>query len=1146
MGGFFSRGEKQNPWIARGEQAFEKQQYADACSHYIRAAELEPQNVDVLVRLANLQRYTGKYADALETYIKITEADTGNRDAWVERALLEGNAGRFENALASLGRITLTGEDTYLKERRCDWLSRVKKYSEAADAVKELADANPENELYHSQYADYLMRSGRYDAALEACTDLISSFPEHAGKYTNDAAFCAEICGDDETALSLYRTLDENDPTGWYRRARLEEINGLFSDAASSYSRVQAHEGKDELQIGLRRINSLFWSGKAKEVGAELERLLAEKTESADLWYMLGTISFISGSMKRAAECFDSCIRFSQDKPDIWNMKAAAEFFSGQYKAAGASFRRAQKLFSGKSTGASLFEGEDDMSLLEDENHPSGKVTFAEDNPELAAIEACCLAALGYTEEADKAALLALSADPARVDMEILHLRLLAAAGKYRETAELSERIEAIAPDDCTILLQHAESEMLLGNFTKAAEIFSELIEEYPDNVMLYSRLMNCIVHTGNDTGAKEAADELLRIMPESAAALQAAADGAYASGDFRKAAEGYEAVLRIQPENISAAVSLGKARMMTGEYAAAKEVFSSAAAEAEENLGIVLHLAKCAAGAGQTEEAAALFSSIAESSPALTGISGELVSIYTSLGKYEEAEAAASAAVAENTADFLHYKLGGDACMKLSRFAEAVPYYIGALGLRAGDEAVTVSLGQAYFRLGEYEEALKAFSEALAENPEDGALLSAKASCEIQLGKYPDAEETLLTLTAGTSENPAALLQLADVLEHLQKYDELLEVCARYAERQPDNVDIIKKAASVYSMRGEYEEALGAYERILELNPDDTMSLRHKAETLASLCRFDEAAEACDALLSTSMDDTDIRLLYGKVLTAAGRYEEAVAQYTVVLKADRENTEALLRYGNLMSCAGEYKKAVVAYEYILRALPENTFISLEKASAAHKLGDLTTMLESMKHAVSTDRKNPHLLSGLGYLAYLTGRPSDALSLFDKAEAAGCCDVDISCIRAQIYLGLNRYDLALDAASAAAEMSPSNALAWHLKAKALEGLGNLPDAVECYQQALAAENSSEGELPFFAGSASGDADGPNEGDGCDETVRAAADAEERDRVGKSEAPGEEKRPAEKPASVRKKSYGQGLSFGDDPDRGKKQRGFIIN
>ena len=40
--GLFSRGDKQNPWIARGEAAAEKEQFADACAHYIRAAEIEP------------------------------------------------------------------------------------------------------------------------------------------------------------------------------------------------------------------------------------------------------------------------------------------------------------------------------------------------------------------------------------------------------------------------------------------------------------------------------------------------------------------------------------------------------------------------------------------------------------------------------------------------------------------------------------------------------------------------------------------------------------------------------------------------------------------------------------------------------------------------------------------------------------------------------------------------------------------------------------------------------------------------------------------------------------------------------------------------------------------------------------------------
>lgn len=1171
MGGLFSRGEKQNPWIARGEQAFEKQQYADACSHYVRAAELEPQNLEVLVRLANLQRYAGKYADALETYIKITEADADNRDAWIERALLEGDAGKYADALSSLSHISLADDETQLKERRCDWLCRTKDYSKAADAVRELAESDPGNERYSAWYAELLINSGKYADAGKVYTALISSFPAHAAKYTTDAAFCAEICGDTETALSLYRTLGEDDATGWYRRAHLEELNGLFSDAASSYGMVLTHDGQDRLQISIRRIFALIWSGKTAQASAELEKFLSRNTQSASLWYMLGILSFLSGSMKRAAEAFTSCLHFSQNLPYVWNMKATAEFFSGQYKAASESFHRAEFLLSGKATSAPLFEDEDDMPLLTNANDTSGKITFADENPELSSIEACCLAALGRVEEADKAALSSLSADPSRVDMEILHLRLLAASGRYRETAELSARIEELAPGDSTILLQHAESEMLCGNFSKAADIFRKLIEEYPDNAMLHSRLMTCIINTGDGAGVKAAAEELFRVMPESAEAQYAAADASYASGAFREAAAGYEKALMLQPENVNAAVSLGKARMMLGEYASAKEMFSFAAAEIEENVGVAFYQAKCAAAAGNLEEAASLYASIVQSVPEFSSASGELVSLYSALGKYEEAEATAAAAVSENAADFLHYKLGGDACMNLSRYEEAVTYYTGALGLKEGDVAVTAALGQAYLRLGEYETALEVFSTALAEMPDSTQLLSSKALCELNLGMFPEAEETLRTETTVHPDNLSALLLLADTLEYQQKYDEVLDVFGVYLEHQPDNIEVIRKAASVYAMRGEYEEALGAYDRILGLRPDDQIILRQKAEALAALGLWDEAAEFCDTVISTSMDDADIRLLYAKVLTAAGRYEEAGQQYVAVLKADRTNIEALLGYGNLLSRAGNYKKAVIAYDRILRILPSNAFIGLEKAQAAYKLGDTDTLLSSMQEAVSANPDNPHLLSGLGYLAYLSGRPSDALSIFDKAEAAGNTDVDINCVRAQIYLGQSSFDQALYAASEAAEKSPGNAHAWHLKARALEGLGNLAEAVECYQQALAAENVPDDDIiPFLESVSEEPEEIPPEKE--PENVRASRVSDERDfgllekkEPAKSAGAGTAaKRPPVKPVSraaadyrqdqdeapekpvSHKKTSGHSSSFGDEEGRGKKPRGFIIN
>ncbi|HJJ54653.1 MAG TPA: tetratricopeptide repeat protein, partial [Methanocorpusculum sp.] len=1065
MGGLFSKGEKQNPWITRGEQAFEKQQFENACSHYAKAVEFEPENIKALARLAHLQQYTGKYNNALETYRKVVSAEPENQEAWTQIALLEGEAGNYSQAISAIEHVTVASDDTFILTRKCEWVARTGNYRDAADIAKQLSLNNPQNEQYALLYADNLMRSGQNSDAKDAYCNLMKRFPDRAVKYANDAALCAELMGENNEAYELYKSHNSQDALGLFRKARLEELSCKFTDAASTYSAIQRIEGTDEIHITFRRIYCLFWGGKEKEAAAELEKLLSRNLDSGELWYLLGSISFMTGSIQRAAECFEHAIRAGAGSGWMWQMKATAEFFSGKYSDALSSFSRTKNIREGKSSADAFFEGEE-MELIEKVDTIGDEITFSEANPNLAAIEACCLAAAGKAEQADSAALSALAEDPTRIDMEILHLRLLAASGRYQACAEAGERVSKMLPDDYTILFEHAEAEMLSGNFTKAAEIFRKLMNQYPENPMLYGKLITCIVNSSDFAAAKEAADGMITMLPDNAEVIRAAADASFAAGAYTDAATYYNRVCELQPENGHAFLCLGKSYEMLGKYADAKEAFSTASAYLAENIGTVFLQALCAADGGQLEEAAALYTSIIQTYPDLRGPAGELALISAALGRHKETEAAVSITAALGDADYTIYKLGGDACMQLLRYDDAITYYTEALAIKPGDVPVTSSLGRAYAAKGDYEQGLAAFNDALSSEPESTGLLMAKAQCKANLGHWEEAETDLRTITSQDPENPEPYLVLAEVLERQQKYPEMLDAYISYLKIQPENISVFRKIANLYLMDGNYEEAINGYDMILEAHPNDRMTMNLKAEALMALGCWKESAELCATILSFYPDDQAIRLMYAKGLSLIGEYKKALSEYVTILKADRTNTEALLGYGDLLSRTGNYDKALIAFDRIIKNNNTNLNAYLERTNAAIKQGKPETILASLKASVSATAGNPHMLSGLGYLSAIAGRPSEALTFLDKAEKAGGDEVDIFNTRALIYLSQNQYDKALEAAIKATTGRPENTTAWRLRAQAHERLGQIEEAIECYQNSLTGKQEEED--PFAA------------------------------------------------------------------------------
>ena len=270
------------------------------------------------------------------------------------------------------------------------------------------------------------------------------------------------------------------------------------------------------------------------------------------------------------------------------------------------------------------------------------------------------------------------------------------------------------------------------------------------------------------------------------------------------------------------------------------------------------------------------------------------------------------------------------------------------------------------------------------------------------------------------------------------------------------ENMEVFRKASAVYRMRGESEAALNGYEMILERNPGDKLTLRFKAEALFASGEFKEAAEVCASILEAG-EDFGIRMLYAEALANAGESESAQKEYAAILKNNGDFAGAFLSYADLLSRNGDYARADTAYARVISAAPRNERAYLERAANAVKTGNCEAILSPLKESSAVNPKNPYVLAGTAYLYAVSGHPTEALSFFDKAESAGCRDLDLYCSRAFIYLSQSRFDMCDKAASEALKIRPSNRTALRLKARALEGLGRFEAAVSYYNLMLEEE-----------------------------------------------------------------------------------------
>ena len=416
LAGLFNKADKQqNPWVPKAEAAYEKGLYHEAVSHYTKAVETEPNNVISWLNLGSCLRMVQNFGRAAEAYTKVVELDPENPAGWMNLSLLLGDAGKYEEAAAAVSHVILPDSEAYLKERKCEWLTRCGKYKEAASVAEHLISIFPENIQYKVQYAGLLMRSGSYSDAKKLYDELAAEDEKNKSVYLANAGFCAEMTGDADAAVQCYCGLSEDDATGWYRRAVIEESRCNFKEAATAYNMVQfASSNTDDPTVVMRRAFCLLWSGEGREAAVQLEKIIAKGYASPELWYALGSISYLNGSLKRAVECFDEYMHLAGSvnavqylkgatASSVWYMKGCAEYQLGRYADTIKSLKQYSRANGAAPAKMKWFTDEGDFDLFDAETPKADKpLEIGAINEPLEALQAQAYLALGRFADADK------------------------------------------------------------------------------------------------------------------------------------------------------------------------------------------------------------------------------------------------------------------------------------------------------------------------------------------------------------------------------------------------------------------------------------------------------------------------------------------------------------------------------------------------------------------------------------------------------------------------------------------------------------------------------------------------------------------------------------------------------------------------
>ncbi len=401
---------------------------------------------------------------------------------------------------------------------------------------------------------------------------------------------------------------------------------------------------------------------------------------------------------------------------------------------------------------------------------------------------------------------------------------------------------------------------------------------------------------------------------------------------------------------------------------------------------------------------------------------------------------------------------------------------------LRSGDPNVRADAGSRMAellgeQLGDLERASAALQLASTERPDDRSLLERASELHAQQGAHAQqlaVLERLRALAQGGAERAALCIRMAELAEGPLADSERAE--SYYLDAlaaEPGQRAALQALAALYDRRADHHGLLDVYARELETHTDTSS----KAELLVRMGALWEvelndpeqaAAHYARALGMQPDHDPALRGL-DRLLPALGRFQELALAYEQMIDklGDREQaTVYLFRIGALYEDRlDEPKAALAAYARVLRLCPDHL-------GALHALQRAALRAGEHAQALSALRREATLVASPARAADLRVRAAELLA--ERLGDTKAAIVELEQLLAQhpehplanarlraLYRSEERWEGLIALLSRALERGASREagveLALEIGQLYERRLGRLPDAVEAYNRALAAQ-----------------------------------------------------------------------------------------
>ncbi len=924
----FKNAKAQNPNHAGalyqlGILQIEHDESGEGYGHLIRAAELDPKNIDARLRVAELYLYQGlrdgNFEKVEAELTDILELDENNARALLLR-------GRMYAAQAAQA------------QRDENEVEMTAKFDAALVDIRKSLAQDPNNSETSLVLGQILLMQEKTDEAREALENAIAVDPNNIDAYLTLAslAFRQQNLAEAETLYQKVLELEPESLQGLAGRAELHVLQAQYAEAIELASKVLELTAGSDNASGREAISAHFTLGRA--YFAQADAANAEDPEAAKAlygnaqnhleqatqmnagltgaFYSLGLVHLRQHNLQQAIAQFEIVLQRSPEHlPSLINL-AIAYFQEGQYESA---IEQARKVVELDENNVTAYEILGSAYLRLDKIPEAQKAMDAlaalkPDAPSLAtnramayyrdgeyakaveeaqhAIEAGQQSAFVYNilgksylgindfDQAETALKYALELDdtfmPARLALGDLYVK--------RQQLDLAEvEVNAILSQNPDSPEAHVLSGLIAMNrqqFEDAKIEFEKALAQNNEYGEAHYQLGIALKALNKPEEAIASLERALELLPGHLPSLVNLTLWTFDARDFTRALEYGQQVLDIDPNNTLVRNAMGAMYAQTGEFTKALEQIQEIQKLQPDNPNIQLTL----------------------------GI------IYLGQQEYEKAAEAAKQAIAQNPENLLPYDTLGRAYLAQKMYDQSHDAFATALAREPNYVPALLGLGSLYGTQGKYFDAFSYYSKVLEISPETPEARLGLGGVYRMTGNQALAFAQFEKILESQPTSPVVLFNAADLALQLKKYDDAIAYSSRLLAENPQHVNAQYVLAQGYLAKGETGQATFELEDITRKQSDFQPAIVDLGLSYLIESNFERASEQFKAVLR--QNENQVGALVGMALTAQqqGLFQDAIAYCQKVLDLQPSNQMVQAVLGNIYISQGEYAKAREAF----------------------------------------------------------------------------------------------------------------------------------------------------------------------------------------------------------------------------------------